>query len=118
MKYDKNKYTSLLSALTQIKYLPEEKVLRSLIDTSIKEGDFSDAYIFVTHHCTNSSSQIKGIDFDHSYSTVAHADYCRINITITALHRLNVIILDVSNEFYNTNFTIHERFFSFHHPII
>ena len=59
-------------------------------------------------HCANGSSQIKGIGFYPSYSPVAHADSFRINIAIASMHRLTARILDVSNEFQNTNVPIHE----------
>ena len=76
-----NKNVSLPLALIQITSLPRgKKVLRSLIATSIKEGDCSDAWKFVARHCENGSSQIKGIDFDQSYSPVAHADSFITNI--------------------------------------
>ena len=48
-----------------MKSLPDgTKFLRSLIASSIKEGDCSDAWKFVAHHCENGSSHIKGIDLD------------------------------------------------------
>ena len=110
VQYEKNKIVSLLSAPIPIKPLPEgTKVLRSLIALSIKEGDCSDAWIFVASNCGNRSSQIKGIDFDQSYSPVAHTDSFRINIAIASMNRLTVRILYVSNEFQNTNVPIHER---------
>ena len=110
VQYDKNKHISLLSAPIPIKYLPEgTKILQSLIAPSIKEGDCYDACKFVARHCANGSSQIKGIDFDQSYSPVAHADSFRINIAIASIHRINARILDVSNEFQNKNVPIHER---------
>ena len=75
VKYYKNKNVSLLSDPISIKSFPEgKKVLHSLIAPIIKEGDCSDAWKFVAHHCENGSSQIKGIDFDKLYSPVAHAD--------------------------------------------
>ena len=77
---------------------------------SIKKGDCSDAWKFVSHHCANRSSQIKGIGFDQSYSPVAHSDLFIINIAIADMHKLTVNILDVSNEFQNTNIPIYERF--------
>ena len=89
--------------------LKEKKILCSLIATSIKEGDCSDACKFVARHCTNGISHIKGIDFDKSYSPVAHADSFRINISIAALHKNTYRVLDVSNEFQNTNVPILER---------
>ena len=111
VQYEKNKNVSLISAPIPIKPLPEvTKVLRSLIASSIKEGDCSDAWKSVARHCANGSSQIKGIDFDQSYSPVAHAESLRINIAIASMHRLTSIILDVSNAFKNTNVPIHERF--------
>ena len=75
VKYDKNKNISLLLDTIPIKPLPQgTKLLRLLISTSIKDGECSDAWKFVAHHCANGSSKIKGIDFDQSYSPVAHAD--------------------------------------------
>ena len=64
--------------------------------------------MFVEWHCANGNSQIKGIDFDQSYSPVAHADSFRINIAIIYMHRLTSRVLDVSNAFQNTNLPIHE----------
>ena len=87
VKYDKNKNVSLISAPIPIKSLLEgTKFLRSLIATRIKECDCYDAWKFGARHCANGSSKIQGIDFDQSYSTVAHADSFRINIAITYMH--------------------------------
>ena len=86
VQYDNNKYVSLLSSPIPIKSFPEgTKVLRSLITTSIKEGDCYDAWIFVARHCANGISHIKGIDFDPYNIPVAHADSFRINIAIAAM---------------------------------
>ena len=113
VQYDKNKNFSLLSDPIPIKSLPKgKKLLRSLISPSIKEGDCSNACKFVARHCANGSSHIKGIDFDQSYSPVAHAESFRINITIASMHILTARILDVSNVFKNKIFTIHERVFA------
>ena len=60
-------------------------------------------------HCANGISHIQGIYFDHSYSLLAHADSLRINIAISAVHRLTAKILDVINAFQNLNVPIHER---------
>ena len=110
MQYYKNKKFSLLSAPISIKSLPEgTKVLNSLIDPSIKEGDCSDAWKFVKHHCSNGSYRIKGIDFDQSYIPVAHANSIRINIDIAAMYRITARVLYVSNAFQNKNVIIHER---------
>ena len=65
----------LLSDPITIKSLPEgTKVLHSLIAPSIKEGDCYDAREVVTRHCANGIYQIKVIDFNQSYSPVAHDD--------------------------------------------
>ena len=110
MQYDKNKNVSLLSAPISIKSLPEvTKVLHLLIATIIKEVDFYYAWTFVVRQCENRNYHIQDIDFDQSYSPVAHSDSFRINIAIAATHRINVRILDVSNVFPNRNFPIHER---------
>ena len=107
--YNKNKNPSLISDPIPIKSIPEgTKLLSSLIATRINEGDCSDARKFVALQCENGSSHIKGVDFDQSYSPVAHADLFRINISITDMHRLTVSILDVSNEFHNSNVPIHK----------
>ena len=64
------------------------------------------------------SSQIKGIDFDQSYSPVEHADLFIINIDISDMHRLIASILDVSNAFQNKNLPLIKEFVSVHHLII
>ena len=110
MKYDKNKNVRLILDPITIKYLPElTKVLRSLINPIINECDCSDAWEFVTRHCANWSSQIKGIDFDQSYSPLAHYDSFRINISIKAMCRITTRIFYASNVFQNTNVPINER---------
>ena len=107
----KNKNVSLRLDPIPIKYLPEgTKFLSSLIASSIKEGECSDACKFVARYCVNGSSCIKGIDFGQSYSPVARADSFRINIAIGTMHRLTTRILDFSNAFHNKNVSIHERF--------
>ena len=40
---------------------------------------------------------------------MAHSYSIRIKVATVAMHILTVRILDVSNPFQNTNFTIHER---------
>ena len=108
MQYEKNKHIRLISATIPIKYLPKgKKVLHSLIAPSIKEGDCYDAWKCVSRHCSNGISHIKVIDFDQSYSPVAHDDSFKINIAITAMHRLTDSVLDVSDTYHNTNFHIH-----------
>ena len=64
---------------------------------------------FFAYHCTNGISHIKGIYFGKYYSPVLHDNSFRINIAITATHRITARILDVSNAFQNTNVTINER---------
>ena len=103
MQYAKRKNVRLILYPIQIKPLPEgKKVLRSLIASSL-EGGSSDAWKFFASHCENGSSQIQGIDFDKSYSPVAHYDSFRINITIVDMHRLTAMILNVSNAYHNEN---------------
>ena len=63
-----------------------------------------------SRHCANGSSHIKGVDFDKSYSPVAHSESFRINISVEYIHRLTARISDVSNAFQNTNVPIHDRF--------
>ena len=110
LKYERTKNASLLSAPIPIKSLPEgTKVLRLLNITIIKEGNCSDVWKSVACQCANGSSQIKGTDFDQSYSPVAHADSFRINIAIASMHSLTASILDISNAFQNKNVPIHER---------
>ena len=83
--------------------------LHSLIYIGNKEGECSDACKFVARHCANMSYHIKGIDFDQSYSPMAHADSFRININIMDIHKLTARILDVSDAFQNKTFLVHER---------
>ena len=95
------KYFILLLSNIPIKYLLEDtKVIRSLIDPSIKEGNCFDAWKFVARPFKNGSSQIQGIDFDQSYSPVAHVNSFKTKISIAAMHRLlSDRILGVSNAF-------------------
>ena len=98
MKYEKNKNICLLLDPIPIKSLPEgTKLFHSIIAPSIKEDDCSDAWKLVSRHYEDVSSQIKGIDFDQSYSTLAHAESYITNMAIAAMHRLTVRILDFSN---------------------
>ena len=54
VQYEKNKNFSLISAPIPIKSFPEgTKVLHSLTAPSIKEGDCSYAWKFVSSHCAN-----------------------------------------------------------------
>ena len=108
VQYDNNKNVRLLSDTIPIKSLPEgTKVLCSLIAPSIKGGDCSDAWKFVTRHFADGSYQIKGIDFDQSYIPVAHADSLIIKITNAYMHRLTANILDFSDAFQNKHIPIH-----------
>ena len=110
VQYDKNKSVSLISYLIPIKSLPDgTKVLCSTIAPIIKEGFCFDARKCFARHCANVSSHIQVIDFDQSYSLVAHTYSFRANIYIKDIHRLTDRILDVSNAFQNANFPIHER---------
>ena len=112
VQYEKNKNAGFISATIKIKSLPEvTKFLYLLFSPSIKEYDCSDAYIFVTHHCENGISIIKGIGFYIYYSSVAHAESFRIDIAIADMHIFTDRILDVSNEFQNTDVSIHESFY-------
>ena len=108
MQFDKNNNVNLISDPIPIKYLPEGKiVVCSLIATSIKECDCSDAWNLFACHCENGSFHINV--FDKSYGLVTHADSLRINIIIAYMHRRNDRSLYVSNEFHNTNVPIHKR---------
>ena len=83
-----------------IKSLPERKnVLRSLIITTIKEGDCYDACKLFVYHCENGSYHIQGDDIYQSYSPVAHSESFRINISIVTMHRFPARIFDVRNAF-------------------
>ena len=109
LQYDRKQNMSLFLATITIKNLPEvTKVIRSLIDPIIKESGCYDAQKFVARHCENGSFQIQGINFDKSYSPVAHASSFRIKIAISTIHILTAKILDVSNYLQNTSVPIHE----------
>ena len=74
MQFDKNKNISLLLAPIPIKSFSEgTKVLHPIIDPSITEVDGYDAWKSFAHHCEKGSYNIKGIDFDQSYSPETHA---------------------------------------------
>ena len=93
-----------------IKPLPGvKKVLHSLIYPRIKEGDCSNVCKCVAPHCENGISDIQSVDFDQSYSPVAHADSFITNIDIMYMRRITARILDVNNYFQNKKFSIHER---------
>ena len=95
-----------------IKSLPEgKKVLCSLIDPGIREGDCYDTWKFVARHYANRSSCIKVIGFYQSLIPVEHSDSFRINIAVAAMNILTDRIFDVSNAFQNKNIPIHERVF-------
>ena len=80
-----------------IKCLPDvKKVLFLFIYPCIKEGDCSDEWKCVACHFENGVSQIKGVEFNQSYSSVAYADSFRINIAISAKNRITARILDGS----------------------
>ena len=64
VQYDKNKHVRILSDPIPIKSIFEvTKVLRSIIDTSIKGGDFYDAWKFFACHFSNGSFHNKCIGF-------------------------------------------------------
>ena len=63
----------------------------------------------VPMHVNSPLCRVQGIDFDPSYSTMEHAASFIINIDIVDMHRINSRILDVNNDFQNTNVTINER---------
>ena len=66
-QYDKNKNIILILAPIPIKSPPDgTKLLCSLIDTSIKEGNFSDVWKPVALQCENGSSHIQGVDLYQS----------------------------------------------------
>ena len=44
-------------------------------------------------------------------SPVSYSDLFGVNIPIAPMHRITTIILDVSNDFHNTDYPIHERVF-------
>ena len=88
VQYVEKKYYSSFGYLTD-KIRPwKKKFLRSLIATSIKEGNYSDAWKFVAHHFTNVSSQIQPVYVYQVYSPMEHYDSLRISIAITDMNRL------------------------------
>ena len=110
MKYEKNEHVSHLSYIILLKSSPDiTKVLRSLIATRMKEGYCYDACNFVQFHCNNGSYLIQCIGFDQSYSIVVHSDSFKINIDINNMHRFIDMILNISNNFQNTNIPMNEK---------
>ena len=110
MQYEKNKNFSLISDTIPIKSLHEViKVLHLIIAPRTKECGCYDAWKFFARHCANGRSQNQFINVDRSYTPVEHSRSLRINIAFRAMNRLTARILDVSNEFHNRSFPIHER---------
>ena len=104
------KNLNLLWGPMPIKSIPYgTNIFCSLIDSSIQERNCSDAWFFSCHY-VNGSDHIQGVNFDHSYSPVDHAESLRINIDIANMNRLTTIILNVSNTFQNKKVSNHERF--------
>ena len=54
---------------------------------------------FFARHFENRSSHIQNTYFYQYYIPVAHAESFRINISITAVHRITARILDAGNLF-------------------
>ena len=101
---------SLLLDTIPIKSIHDgKKVLCSLIAQIIKQSECSATWKIVAPPGATGSSKIKGIDFDHSYSPVAHGVSFKIDISIVDIHRLTSRILDVSNTSQNTNVPIYGR---------
>ena len=110
MKYNKNKNVNIILDPITITFLHDgRKFLDSIIATSIKAGICSDACKFISCQCANESYLIQDVDFDQSYSPVAHDDSSRINIASVAMHIITSKILNVSNDFQNRNVLIHKR---------
>ena len=100
-----------------IKSLPYgTKVLRSLIDSSIKEDNCSDVRNIFSRHCANGISIIQDVGFCLAHIPVSRADNFITNISILDMYRLNVILLYVSNALKNTNVPIHLRFCAIQTP--
>ena len=117
MQHDKENDNVLLTPIP-IKFLPDvTKVLCKLIDPSIKEGEYYDAWNY-SHHCENESYHIQGVGFDQSYIIISHADSFGENIAITTMNRLNTRILMLVNIYRIHIFPFMKESMSIHHPII
>jgi hypothetical protein len=102
-QYDKNAEANLFTKPIPVKSLPSDtKILRSIINPNVKPTDVSGMWQFITRHCANGSSMIRGIDFQESYSAVALASSVRISISIAAAENMIMAIIDVKNAFQNT----------------
>ena len=79
-----------------------------MIACSIKEHG-EQHYKFTSRHCVDGSSQLKGIDFESSYSPTASASSVRTLMCYSAIFRLILGLLDVVNCFQSTLVPSHKR---------
>ena len=62
----------------------------------------NDLYEFLLRMCANVSKQVKGVDFDYSWSSLVGACALRMTLLQAAVKWLCLAILDIENCFQNT----------------
>ena len=101
-QYDKNQAVQLYAAPVPIESVPKGiKIIPSIIACSVKphgEGQ----YKFNSRHCANGNDQVKGIDFENSYSPTASASSVRTTFAYASINYLILALLDVVNCFQST----------------
>jgi hypothetical protein len=108
-EFDKNQRVGLYSRPMPVESIPKHvKILPSIIACSIKDHG-EDEWKLKSRHCANGSSQIKGLDFLHSYSPTASPASVRIQLAFAAHYRLILGLIDVANAYQNTLIPIERR---------
>ena len=101
-QYSKNQVLGLCAVPAPRELVPsDKKVLQSILATKIKPKG-NDIFEFVTRMCANGSSQVKSVDFDHSWSPTVGAGALRMTLMFAATHRLILAVIDVVNCFQTT----------------
>jgi hypothetical protein len=97
--YDKMQRLSIYSRPIPFQDLPDSvKVLNSVLATKIKQiGE--DLWELCVRHCADGSKQKRGEDFDYSFSPTASAGSVKGSISLAALNRIELALLDVENCF-------------------
>ena len=101
-QYSKNQEIEVCATPEPIEKVPEgTKIYRAVLAPKIKDKG-NDIYQFVTRMCLNGTDQLKGLDFDHSWSPTISAYAIRLTIMYAAVYRLIMGKIDVVNCFQNT----------------
>jgi len=107
--YDKMQKLAIYSRPIPFQDLPKGvKVLNSVLATKIKQIGL-DLWELCVRHCADGSKQKRGEDFDYSFSPTACAGSVKGSISLSALNRLELALLDVENCFQTMLVPIEQR---------